>query len=42
MNVIVDQVIAILQILPFGNTIGGNQQIDLALCGIPVILSASC
>ena len=29
MNVIVDEVVAVLQVLTFGNTVGGNQNIKL-------------
>ena len=31
MNIVVDQIIAVLQILPFGDAVGGDQNIDL-LC----------
>ena len=29
MDVVVDQIIAVLQVLALGNTVGGNQHIDL-------------
>ena len=31
MNVIVDEVVAVLQVLTFGNTVGGDQHIDFRL-----------
>ncbi|MDT4859983.1 hypothetical protein FQZ97_945170 [compost metagenome] len=33
MNVVVDQPVAVLQVLTFGNAVGGNQQIQLAFLG---------
>ena len=31
MNVVVDEVVAVLQVLTFGNTVGGDQHIDFRL-----------